>query len=233
MTPVEKQELRKWRHNAPGYIASVATIPLAWHLGLFVLEPRALLNILVAAFGWLVSHYYGALKLRNGLWIEEQNNHVGEQIRREILSMIPADLEVTAEEREHLSKNWVIKKIYGIFWEAVDSHPQLKDHKESFYEIGKYYSTAFDVFIIWGSAGYFYLFGLYFGNDWFYLYVSLAFLTAATVSWYYIIPNLRKQMLELSMEQLGQIKRLQRDFVSKAFRDAVKDMRSENLHITD
>ena len=151
MTLVEKTELRKWRFRTPGVIASLAVAPLAWHLGLFTMNEKVVWNLFVPAFGAIVSFSYEAFKVRRSLWIEEMENYIGQQIRDKIVEMIPSGLAVTPQEITFLRETKIIHRLNGIFWEAIDRDPLLSAHKEAFYDNGKYYSTAFDLFIICGT----------------------------------------------------------------------------------
>lgn len=229
MTDVDKKDLRKWRSNSPRIIALLCIAPLAVRLGLLAFDEKLVWSILVPAFGLVVLYFYEALDLRGPLWKEEMNEHVGKQIKDKLIELIPPELTLTEQERQHLRDKEIMKRITGVFWEAIDADSQLAGHKEAFYNNGKFYSTAFDLVIICGPLGFLYLIGLNFDISVFYVVMSVTLLSVALFAWYCLIPKLRAKHLELSAEQLDQLKRKQGAFVRENFERLITEMRKHGI----
>ncbi len=225
MTPVQRADLRKWRFMSPGCIAGLSVAPMAWQLGIFQLNEKLVWSLLVPAFGVVVSFLYEILDIRGPLWREEMERYVGKQIKDFITDMIPPDLHVTDTELLKLREEKIMRRLTGIFWETVDSDDQLSSHKEAFYNIGKYYSSAFDIFIICGLIGYAYYFTIYSLGFLFSAAAGAAFLAIALCAWYQLIPICRERMLAISREQLEQLRRRQLGTVQAQIRESILEIR--------
>src|SRR6476620_11034473 len=141
------ETLGKLRLFGPGAICLAAATPLVY-FSLPDAMRGSVLQWLLPVFTGVLGLLYSTLPLRDWLWTEEKRNWVGEQIRQEFLKMIPADLNVTANERTRLEQEEIHKELGGVFWEAIDGYPELVAQKQFFYKNGFLYTSAIDVALI-------------------------------------------------------------------------------------
>jgi len=221
-----REELMKWRRNAPRAIASFAVVPLAYRLGFFASMEKFLLNILLPAFGYAFWLVYDAMGPREALWNREMDEHINSRILKRIEALYPADLGLSPEEREFLRQHELKNRISGVFWETIDKDQELKDTKPWFFENGLRYSTAFDLFIILGLFGFAYLVGLMFSPSAFYVIVALAYMLSAIVAWYCLIPLYRRKHQALSDEQMAMIVRKRGAAVAETVTEIIAKRRS-------
>lgn len=219
-------DLKKYRLAAPHFVAFVGLIP-CFSLSSFSkrmagLETTLLLTVSAA----LVAVLYAATRLGKRAWNKEIAEHIGPQIRRRLLALIPQDLAVSEEERLVLSSRDVFKKLTGVFWEAIDADAQLAKHKEHFYSNGLLYSGAIDAAYVMTllSAGYLVS---YWWTDRFAWYLSAcACIALASLSQWRLLPYYREEHKKLSREQLDLLELNQRAFVQDRFRAIVTRRRS-------
>jgi hypothetical protein len=229
MIDVDRTELRKWRRKSPAIIAGFCGIPLAWHLGWIVADREVAFNLLLPVGAFIVSYAYEAVDIRGALWKEEMASHVGAKIKDRIIAYVPVDLAATPEEIKVLREEKIMRRMNGVFWEIIDQDDRLRINKDTFYENGKYYTTAFDLFIICGILGYVYLFGLYFENSIFYLLTAIGLIAISMIAWYWLIPKFRLRHLKLSEEQLEQLVRYHEQRMQAEFRSILAEMRATKL----
>jgi len=222
-----KSDLEKWRFRTPFFIVSTAVIPIVIVLfGNPDAETR-IIQFLVLPVSWLFAFFYSAMKLRDKKWHRELDQHVGAQIRAELLPLIPDSLGVTEEEKERLKKWEIFKKLTGVFWEAIDSDDELVRQKEHFYANGVYYTAAIDLYIISPGMSLIYFCVWLLTGDALLVIGGFLCLLVAPLSRIVLLPRIRQHHLDLSNEQLDQVKRKKRDFISDRFRSIVIEWRAE------
>jgi hypothetical protein len=223
-----QNELDNWRKRSPFVIF---TIGISLY---FVVSGRdfdVAKQLIVPSIAAIAAFFYVGMGINEFLWRRELQRHVGQQIKSGILEMIPADLKVTAEERQTLSESEIYKTLNGVFWEAVEADDRLRSQKEHFYSNGVVYSTSIDVLII----------GLFLAavSEVAFLITqrrelqTLAILcsTIAIASRVLITRSRRKQHLKLSSEQLDLLRRRQADFVANRFREIVGGWRCKREEV--
>ncbi len=214
-------ELHKARWTFPYFIFLACLVPI------FVLPSKSLneadlrIKVIATVAALLLCAAYVGLGIRKSRWKREMNRYVGKQIRASLLDMIPTDLEVTADERSQLGDTQIYQALTGVFWEAIDRNELLKSHKEHFYANGVIYSTAIDVYLICGFAGFCYAVAAVLGSDTSLACTAAVLLLSAIVSIAFALPRARRDHLKLSAEQLDLLRREQGDFVSKRYREIV------------
>jgi len=222
-----KSVLEKWRFRVPFLVVSAAMLPIIVLLLKDSDVEAKVIKFLVLPACWLAAYFYSAIKLRNTHWFRELNAHVTEQIRTELIKLVPSDLEVTQEEKVELREKEIWKKLTGVFWEAVDSDTDLIQHKEHFYANGVFYTTAIDLYIVLTWVSMMYL-GLYwYFQDSHFFVGALVCLVVALLSRFLVLPSCRRLHLELSSEQLDLLKRKKNDFIRDRFREIVVEWRKE------
>jgi hypothetical protein len=222
-----KSDLEKWRFHVPFLVASAATIPI---VALLFSNPDAeakVIKIAVLPACWLAAYFYSAMKLRNRHWFQELNAHVAEQIRTELMKLVPIDLALTREEERELREKEIWKRLTGVFWEAVDSDAELIRHKEHFYANGILYTTAIDLYIILTCASVVYLSLYWYLQNVCFLMGASGCLVVAVLSRLLALPSCRKRHLELSSEQLDLLKRKKKEFIRDRFRQIIVEWRVE------
>ena len=148
--------LQFWRKALPFFIATACIIPLLVHSG--GLDSISLRYTLAAsALALIVPFFYVTLKMREPRWNREQEEHVRSQIRGSLITLIPEDLSVTAEEQQQLARAEIYKDLNGVFWQTINQDELLRAQKEHFYSNGLEYSTAIDVFLLLRFFGICYL----------------------------------------------------------------------------
>jgi hypothetical protein len=223
---VNKSDLEKWRFHAPLLIVSNALIPIAVAFVKDLDLVTKVSAVVLLPLSWMVAYFYSAMRLRNFYWLRELDRHVGAQIRSELVSLVPADLDITDQEKERLREKEIWKKLTGVFWEAIDSDAQLVRQKEHFYANGVFYSTAVDLYVILTVTSIIYsALGICTQQSLFTLFSGI-WLAVGVLSRLLILPSCRKRHLELSREQLDLLKRVKHDFVSERFRDIILGWRS-------
>jgi hypothetical protein len=124
--------LQSRRKALPFLIAIACILPLLVHSG--GLQPVLLRYSLAAlAIGLTVPFFYVTLKLREPRWNREQEEHVRAQIRSSLITLIPKDLNVTAEEKNQLESAEIYKTLSGVFWDTINQDELLRAQKEQFY----------------------------------------------------------------------------------------------------
>lgn len=222
-----KSNLEKWRFCVPFLVVSAAVLPI---VVLLVNDPDVeakVIKFAVLPVCWLAAYFYSAMKLRNTCWFRELNAHVTDQIRTELIKLVPSDLEVTQKEEAKLREKEIWKKLTGVFWEAVDSDTELIRHKEHFYANGILYTTAIDLYIILTLVSMIYLALYWYLRDSLFFVAVLVCVVVALLSRFLVLPRCRKRHLELSSEQLDLLKRKKKDFIRDRFREIVVEWRKE------
>jgi hypothetical protein len=169
------------------------------------------------------------LKLREPRWKRETDAYVGHQIKVGVLSLVPADLAVTATEMSQLAASEVFNQLAGVFWEAVNRNEQLNSHKEHFYSNGVIYTTAMDVFLICGFFGFCYSLVGFILQNVNAAYIALGLIIISIMSRALVIPQTRRDHMALSKEQLALLRREEGDSISERFRDIILTWRRNRL----
>jgi hypothetical protein len=221
-------ELGKWRKAVPLFLFGFCILP--W----FLLRSKSLADaklsneIVVPSVATFAAFFYVAFDLRRPLWTREMDAHVNKQIQRSVLDMIPKDLAVTECEKQDL-KGEVLKKLTGVFWEAVERSDILRSHKEHFYSNGIVYSTSLDLYLIGAFVGCLYAVVSYITRKADAGYVGAMLIAIALASKHLALPRIRARHLELSVEQLDLLRREQLEFVSGRFREIISGWRRNRL----
>jgi hypothetical protein len=221
-------ELGKWRKTVPFFLFGFCILP--W----FLLRSKSLADaklsneIVVPSVATLGAFFYIAFDLRRPLWKREMDAHVNKQIRRSVLEMIPKDLAVTDCEKQDLQGE-VVRKLTGVFWEAVERSDILRSQKEHFYSNGIVYSTALDVYLIGAFVGCLYAVASYITRNAAMGYVGASLIAIALMSKHFALPRIRARHLELSIDQLDLLRREQLEFVSGRFREIISGWRRNRL----
>jgi hypothetical protein len=218
------ETLHKLRLFGPGTICLAASTPLVY----FSLPENMrgsvlqwILPVITGAVGLL----YSAFHLRDWLWEAEKRQWVGEQIRQEFLKMIPDDLRVTPEERTRLAREEIYKELTGVFWEAIDSYPELIAQKQFFYQNGFMYSCAIDIALILPFFALAYYAAFFFGFGKIHAFFATGCLLIAFLSSCCVVPTFRRRHLALSSQQLDLIRRRRGEFVEQRFREIITNWR--------
>jgi triacylglycerol esterase/lipase EstA (alpha/beta hydrolase family) len=216
--------LQSWRKALPFLIAIACIVPVLIHSG--GLEAIPLRYTLIAvALALIVPFFYVVLKLREPSWNRELEAHVRSQIRNSLITLIPNDLNVTAEEREQLKNTEIYKDLSGVFWDTVSKDELLRAQKEHFYSNGLEYTTVIDVFLLLRFFGICYAgISLLLGDATLFVWGAVLVGVALAAKWL-AIPRARKEHLKLSAEQLELLKREKGDYVSERFRNIVLEWR--------
>ena len=222
-----KSDLEKWRFRAPLLIVSNAIIPIVIVLVRDADMETKIIQSAILPLSWVIAFFYSAMKLRNTEWFRELDRHVGALIRAELIALIPDALEITQQEKERLRKKEIWKKLTGVFWEAIDSDPELVRQKEHFYANGVFYTTAVDLYIILPITSIVYSCLCLYNQDLLFLIYSGICLAVGILSRVLILPSCRRRHLELSHEQLSLLRRRKAGFISDRFREIVSDWRTE------
>lgn len=224
-----KETLEKWRHRAPLVIVVAFATPYFLVVTNSLQDLKAISDILVSLGALAVAALYVGLNWRSTHWKAELRKQMGPQIQEALLNLLPPDLEVTPEERAILARQDVYKSLTGVFWEAVDSDDALKAHKEHFYANGAIYTTAIDVYILGACASVCYEVAYVVTGRTPMMVIAAILLAFALLSRYSVVVKCRKRHLQLSAEQLDLLRRNQKDFVQKRFRELVLARRRDGL----
>ncbi len=217
-------ELDKWRKIVPFFIFGMCLLPWFLVTSESLADVKAKNELIVPICAAIAAFFYVGFNIRDVCWKGEVNKYVGRQIRDGLLELIPADLNVTEEERRELQGE-VFKKLTGVFWESIDGDQQLSSHKEFFYSNGILYTTSIDVFLICGLAGLAYV-GLGFFDPLF-LYWGAFLIAISLASKLVITRKARLRHLTLSREQLDLLRRRRGDFVRDRFEEIITGWRNE------
>jgi hypothetical protein len=218
------ETLHKLRFYGPGAICLAAATPLVYFSVPETMRGSVLqwiLPVIAGAIGLLYSGFH----LRDWLWVEEKRHWVVEQIRQEFLKMIPDDLEVTPEERTKLAQEEIYKELTGVFWEAIDSYPELVAQKQFFYQNGFMYTGAIDLALILPVFATVYYAAFVFGFGKVHSFFATGCLFIALLASCFGVPNFRRRHLAFSSEQLDLIHRRRREFVEQRFREIITEWR--------
>lgn len=208
------EDLRAYRRRAPGVLIVLGSLPLVAYFT--EIDPRKnLADSTVAVVAALFcSHLYTALRIRNKVWRSELDANVGAQIEESILSLAPADLNMSKSEETFVRSN-VRRRTTGIFWQAVDRDDRMRDKKSFFYENGQDYTTAVDLFLIAGF--YVPVSGVFFlaTQNTRFLWCVGVYAAIALFAVFVLLPAARREHIKLSREQLAEVKQFQVTFVSE------------------
>jgi hypothetical protein len=219
-----QSDLDNWRKRAPFVIF---TIGLSLYFVVSGKDLELAKQAIIPSIGAIAAFFYVGLDIHTYLWKRELQKHVGRQIKKAVLDMIPPDLHVTAEERQALAEREVYKTLNGVFWEAVDGDEALRLQKEHFYSNGVVYSTSIDVLTIGLLLAAISGVASLLTQRKELLSFAILCSTIAVASRLLVTRSRRKRHLELSVEQLDLLRRRQGDFIAKRFREIVRSWRSE------
>ena len=222
-----KSDLEKWRFRAPYVILSNAAIPLVMAFVSDMDERAKMIQLIVVPVSFGIAFVYSMMRCRDRKWYRELNQHVAALIRSELLALIPAELQVTDAEKRKLSEKEIWKKLTGVFWEAIDSDAELREHKQHFYANGVFYTSAIDLYILLPLISLVYI-GLWlYRQELLFIIWAAACAVGALLGRMLFLPSRRKRHLELSREQLDLLKRKKRGFISDRFSEIVTQWRTE------
>jgi len=222
-----KSDLESWRFRAPFLIVSTTLIPLVYVLIKDTTLEEKIIQCIITPVSFILAFFYSAMKIRNFYWFKELGKYVGVQIKTELIKLVPEDLNITDMEKNELIQKEIWKKLTGVFWEAVDSSPELIAQKEHFYINGIYYTTSIDIILILPLISLFYI-GLHlFMPNHLFLYFGICCLIVSILSRIFALPQCRKYHLELSKEQLDFLRRNKKEFISGRFKEIILEWRLE------
>jgi pimeloyl-ACP methyl ester carboxylesterase len=214
--------LQLWRKAIPFVIAVVCVVP--W-IVIRAQDLREGALILTLAFG--TAFLYVILKISGPRWENEMENYVRSQIRDNLITLIPEELNVTAAEREQLANSEILKVLTGIFWETIDQTEMLRSQKQHFYSNGFAYSTAVDGFVLCIIFGLCYVMAWLIFTDIKLLASAIGLIGVGLICRWLAIPRIRQGHLALSREQLALLKRERGDIVADRFRQIVLEWRAQ------
>lgn len=221
-------DLEKWRKYVPFLIFSACIVPWALMRSKSLDEAKLYNELIIPLLAIVAAFVYVGLDCRKVPWKREIDAHVGNQIRKGLLDMVPRDLEVTEDEKHGLQGE-IFKDLTGVFWEAIDRSDVLRSHKEHFYSNGIVYSTSIDVFLICSFVGFVYALASLAARNASLAYVAASLVAIGLFSRAFVTPRARADHLKLSTEQLELVGREQGDFVSGRFRKIIGDWRRERV----
>jgi len=216
----------QWRRKIVPFGIAIACI-LLWFLARpdTVSDTKALTTLFLTAIG--TAFLYVIAKIRDPLWDRERDRYVGAQIRRELIELIPEDLNITSTEKDQLARSAILKQLTGVFWEAIDRNEVLRAHKVHFYSNGLEYTTAIDAFLLCSLFALLYAVAFFFVGTSSVFFIAILCSLVAAVCKVVAIPRARRDHLALSAEQLDLVKRESGDFVADQFRNIVLAWRSK------
>lgn len=215
----------KWlRIIGPGFMAVVLSLPAVFFFGTSFKTASVLYTVAGPAAAVIFGVAYATLDIRARLWVPEQRDFVGEQIRRAILELAPPDLKITVAE-EQLVRDRSMGEVGGIFWETLEIDPVLNAQKGLFYASGFLYSVCFDTLIIGMFASLVYSVASYLTLYEPFEWTSVLCLVAALAALFFGIPKFREKHLALSREQLIDLRARQGPFVGQRIRQIVEESR--------
>jgi O-acetyl-ADP-ribose deacetylase (regulator of RNase III) len=180
----------------------------------------------VVGLGIGTAYFYNVLDIRGSRWRREMDQYLGTPIRAALISLAPADLNLTDEERDRLLQSEIYKELNGVFWEAVERSAVLTAQKPHFYSNGFGYSTALDVYLLLRFFGVLYgLFAVLLNEPWLFV-IGLCLTAFSMLTKWLGFSHARRRHLALSQQQLETIRREQRDFVAGQFRTIVEGWRN-------
>jgi pimeloyl-ACP methyl ester carboxylesterase len=175
----------------------------------------------VVVFALMVGFLYMILDLRGPIWHREKNRYVNTQIRDNLITLIPDDIHVTAEERQQLANSQILGDLGGIFWNTIDQNVVLRSHKEHFYSNGFAYTTAFDGFLLCTVFGVCYAAASLVLSDAILMITGAALILVGVICRWLAVPARRRRHLDLSLEQLNLLRQERGDFIADRFRQIV------------
>jgi hypothetical protein len=206
-------------------ISAAASTPAAFLLPLSDSGKLNILQFLVPVIGGAIGALYLAIGCRDWLWTPEKKANVRRQITNEFLDMIPDDLDITASERGRLANAELGKELTGVFWEAIDGDPQLRECKQFFYKNGAFYTSVIDAALLLPAFALiyciFWLTGLGRAN----IFIAVICLALTLVALLVAIPRCRSKHMLLSQEQLEEIRGSRLGFVQSRFRELIAEWR--------
>jgi pimeloyl-ACP methyl ester carboxylesterase len=218
-------ELQAWRKKVPWLVSLLCAVP--WLLlRTHPFSGSRLTGTLFALTVALITPIaYVLLDLRERRWSRENDEHVGAQIKRELIALVPEDIHITPGEREQLIGSEIYKKLTGVFWEALDQSEVMRAQKEHFYSNGFEYSSAIDIFLLLRFFGLCYVLVSVVLRDFPLFCVGGILILAALFTRWLGVPRARRRHLALSSEQLDWLKREKGQFVRDRFRTLVQGWR--------
>lgn len=208
--------LEFWRKAVPFIISFVCLVPWMALRAQSTAE-CALIGVLALAAGFL----YMILGLREPMWQREKNRYVNAQIRDNLITLIPENVQVTAEERQQLANSQILGDLGGIFWSTIDQNELLRSHKQHFYSNGFAYTTALDGLLLCWFFAFFYVAGWLILNDPRLLICGAALAVVSALCLWWGLPARRQHHLALSCEQLNLLREQQGDVIGDRFRKIV------------
>jgi len=217
------ETLKQRRLITPGVIGAALTFPAACYVGLSKEIPWGWVSLGAIATSVVYAAIYDGLAIRKLCWDFEQRDYVGEQIKGAMLDLVPKDLILSSDEVE-LIRQRTEGAVGGLFWSAIDSDAILKQQKEMFYEVGYAYSTCFDVLILGFFLGLANIVAFAFTEYVPFVLGGIAGMIAAFFAFVFI-PRYRKQMLQISREQLVMLRELKGEELSRKLREILAEYR--------
>jgi hypothetical protein len=221
-------ELQAWRKKAPWFVSILCVLPWLLFRTHPFSGPRLTGTSFALAVALITPISYVILDLRERRWSREMAEHVGAQIKRELIALVPDDLHVTPGEREELMGSEIYKKLTGVFWGALDQSEVMKAQKEHFYSNGLEYSTAIDVFLLLRFFGLCYVVVSVVLRDFPLFCVGGLLTLMALLTRWFGVPRARRRHLALSSEQLDWLRREKGQLVRDRFREIVLGWRGSN-----
>jgi hypothetical protein len=183
------------------------------------------LQFLIPVIGAAVGALYLAIGGRDWLWNPEKKDNVRRQITEGFLKMIPPDLMLTYSERQRLAEAELTKELTGVFWEAIDGDPHLKEGKQFFYKNGLVYTSIIDAALLLPVFAFFYCLLGVSGAGTAYVFVGLLYFALTLIALFVGLPKCRAKHMLLSREQLDELSRSRADFVEARFRKIITEWR--------
>ena len=182
---------------------------------------------LVVVFALTAGFLYMILDLRGPIWQREKKRYVDTQIRDNLITLIPEDIHVTAEERQQLASSQILGDLGGIFWNTIDQDDVLRSHKQHFYSNGFAYTTAFDGFLLCTVFGVCYAAASLVLSDAVLLTTGAGLILVGFICRWLAVPARRRRHLDLSLEQINLLKQERGDFIAERFRQIVLGWRAQ------
>ena len=217
--------LERVRFATPGAIATVASLPGALFLNLSAAQQETAIKVVIPLVALVFGVAYSALGLREWAWRREKNLYVVQQIRQNISSLIPADLNVTPGEGIRLVDE-IWNELSGVFWAAVNDNADIEKQKSFFFNNGAFYTGAIDAcqISLLFAVAYFAVWAWGWGAV--HVLFSCACLAIAWVS-YAVMRYRRKIHLKLSIQQLKDLSADHADSIGEKFRAIIMRWRNE------
>lgn len=200
-------ELVKSRQTVPYVIAGIGLLPLLI-VGQPAPEGGGITKPLVAGLSIAIAFFYSLFGVRDVVWDYELDKKIHPLIKRGILRLVPADLDMTDEELAEVSRRDILKKNTGIFWETVDGNPRLSELKQHHYANGHKYTAAIDAVLLCGLAAVLYLvyFLVSFRTAW--LGVAVVYAIISFGAYQIALLRYRRRHQEITQEQVERLEQL-------------------------